>query len=101
MSACVAIMMLLVFLFVLIYSLHVMYTEHEDHALRKMARQRKELDDDAVKVALDESIVRTRAACSAKSCENMGENGLCRLACICIDDNGHCRMARRKKEIVE
>lgn len=91
--------LLLVFLWLFLYSLmHSAYMLGITHAGRRGSEAAdRGIDDEKTLEAINASIVRTRAACSAKSCVSLDEDGLCRYACVMIGKDGKCRMMKTRE----
>ena len=94
--------LILVFLWLFLYSLwlvmHSAYMLGITHAGRRGSEAAdKDIDDEKTLEAINASIVRTRAACSAKSCLSLDEDGLCRYACVMIGKDGKCRMMKTRE----
>ncbi len=94
--------LLLVFLWLFLYSLwlviHSAYMLGMTHAGKSRNETTgKDADDELTLEAVNASIIRTRAACSAKSCLSLDEDGLCRYACVMIGKDGKCRMMKTRE----
>lgn len=93
---------LLVFLWLFLYSLWLVIHSARMLGVTQAGRDGNEAsgmenDDEKTLEAVNASIVRTRAACSAKSCSNLDEDGLCKCACVAIGADGKCMMMKKEK----